>query len=105
VFQNIAGWGKNSLGWHFGFKLHLIINDLGELLAFKLTPGNVDDRKPIPEMTQGIFGKLFGERGYISQDLFEKRKEQQLQLITRSKKNMKQKLVKLMNKISCVKEL
>jgi len=99
VFQNIAGWGKNSLGWHFGFKLHLIINDLGELLAFKLTPGNVDDRKPIPEMTQGIFGKLFGERGYISQDLFEKRKEQQLQLITRSKKNMKQKLVKLMDKI------
>ena len=64
--------GKNSMGWHYGFKLHLIINDKGELLAFKLTPGNVDDRKPVPEMTQGIFGKLFGDRGYISQDLFEK---------------------------------
>ena len=63
VFQDIADWGKNSMGWHYGFKLHLIINDRGELLAFKLTPGNVDDRKPVPEMTQGIFGKLFGDRG------------------------------------------
>ena len=50
VFKHIAGWGKNSMGWHYGFKLHLIINDRGELLAFKLTPGNVDDRKPVPEM-------------------------------------------------------
>jgi hypothetical protein len=55
-----------------------------------LTPGNVDDRKPLPEMAQGIFGKLFGDRGYISQDLFEKLYKQQLQLITRYKKNMKQ---------------
>ncbi len=84
---------KIRAGWHFGFKLHLIINDRGELLAFKLTPGNVDDRKPVPEMAQDIFGKLFGDRGYISQDLFEQLYEQQLQLITRYKKNMKQKLV------------
>lgn len=76
-----------------------IINDRGELLAFKLTPGNVDDRKPVAELTQGIFGKLFGDRGYISQDLFEQLYEQQLQLITRYKKNMKQKLVKLIDKI------
>jgi hypothetical protein len=68
---------------------------------------NVDDRKPVPEMTQDIFGKLFGDwlrqreahRGYISQDLFEKLYEQQLKLITRYKKNMKQKLVKLIDKI------
>lgn len=87
------------MGWHFGFKLHLIINDKGELIAFKLTPGNVDDRKPVPEMTEGIFGNLFGDRGYISQDLFEKLYEQQLKLITRYKKNMKQKLIKLIDKI------
>ncbi len=75
VFKDIAGWGQNSLGWHFGFKLHLIINDRGELLAFKLTPGNTDDRKPVPEMAQDLFGKLFGDRGYISQGLFEKRNQ------------------------------
>ena len=81
------------------FKLHLIINDRGELLAFKLTPGNVDDRKPVPDMTQNLVGKLFGDRGYISQALFEQLYEQGLQLITRRQKNMKQQLVKLTDKI------
>ena len=99
VFEGLVGWGKNSVGWHYGFKLHLIINERGELLAFKLTPGNVDDRKPVPEMTQGLFGKLFGDRGYISQALFEQLYQQGLALVTRDKKNIKQKLVQLMDKI------
>ena len=71
IFKGLVNWGKSSTGWKFGFKLHLIINEKGELLAFKLTPANVDDRKPIPEMSEGIWGKLFGDRGYVSQDLFE----------------------------------
>ncbi len=107
VFEGLVGWGKNSVGWHYGFKLHLIINDRGELLAFKLTTGNTDDRQPVPDMTQDLIGKLFGaprsgslrDRGYISQKLFEKLYSQGLQLITRYKKNMKQKLVKLIDKI------
>ena len=66
---------------------------------FLLTPGNVDDRKPVPEMTQDIIGQLFGDRGYISQELFEELYERQLQLITRYKKNMKQSVVKLIDKI------
>jgi hypothetical protein len=99
VFEGLVGWGKNSMGWHYGFKLHLIINDQGELLAFKLTPGNVDDRFPVPDLAQDLCGKLFGDRGYISQELFEQLFAQGLQLITNYKKNMKQKLVKLMDKI------
>ncbi len=99
VFEGKDGWGKNSVGWHYGFKLHLIINDRGELLAFKLTSGNTDDRQPVPDLTQDLIGKLFGDRGYISQALFEKLYEQGLQLITRHKKKMKQKLVKLIDKI------
>ena len=87
------------MGWHYGFKLHLIINDRGELLAFKLTPGNTDDRKPVPDLTKDLVGKLFGDRGYISQKLFEELYERGLQLITRYKKKMKQKLVKLIDKI------
>lgn len=99
VFEGLVGWGKNSMGWHYGFKLHLIINDKGELLAFKLTTGNTDDRKPVPDMTQDLIGKLFGDRGYISQELFEKLYEQGLELITGRKKNMKQKLIRLRDKI------
>ncbi len=67
VFQGQVAWGKNSVGWHFGFKLHLIINDKRELLALKLTPANTYDRKPVSEMTQDLFGQLFGVSGYISQ--------------------------------------
>ena len=62
----MAQRGKSSTGWFFGFKLHLIINDRSELLGVRLTPGNVDDRLPVPEMAKGLFGKLFGDRGYIS---------------------------------------
>ncbi len=99
VFQGHVHWGKNSVGWHYGFKLHLIINDRGELLAFKLTPANTDDRQPVPDLTQDLIGKLFGDRGYISQALFEELYERGLQLITKSRKNMKQRLVKVIDKV------
>ncbi len=51
VFDNLAHWGKSSIDWYFGFKLHLIINELGEILAFQITKGNVDDRKTVPYLT------------------------------------------------------
>jgi hypothetical protein len=99
VFKGLAGWGKSSVGWSFGFKLHLMINDRGEILAFALTPGNVDDRKPVPQMAKGLIGKLFGDRGYVSQPLFEQLYAQGLELITRRRKNMNNRLIKLMDKI------
>ena len=93
VFKGIAKKGKSSMGWFFGFKLHLVINDLGEIMAFKLTPATTDDRIPVDNMTQCLTGKLFGDRGYISQELFDKLFQRGLQLITRIKKNMKNKLM------------
>ena len=70
VFAGLARLGKTTMGWFFGFKLHLIINECGELLAVQLTPGNVDDREPVPDLTRGLVGKLFGDKGYISTELF-----------------------------------
>lgn len=99
TFKPLATWGKCSVGWYFGFKLHLIINDRGELLAIALSPGNVDDRKPIPEMTKDLFGKLFGDRGYVSQKLFEQLFERGLTFISKRKKKMNNTLVKLVDKI------
>lgn len=89
VFKESAKRGKTSMGWFYGFKLHAIINSKGELLRLKLTPGNVDDRKPMPELCQGLFGQLFADKGYIAKWLTEKLAEQGLQLITTTKKNMK----------------
>ena len=94
-----VGWGKNGMGWYYGFKLHLVINDRGELLACKLTAANTDDRKPVPDMVKGLSGKLFGDRGYISQDLFSQLWEQGLQLVTKCRRNMKQRLVCLQDKL------
>jgi hypothetical protein len=99
VFKDLAQRGKSSMGWFFGFKLHLVVNDQGELLAFCLTPGNVDDRKPVPELVQGFFGKLFADKGYISQALFEQLFEAGIQLVTGLRKNMKNQLVPLMDKL------
>jgi hypothetical protein len=99
VFEGIAKKGKSSVGWFYGFKLHLVINDKGELIAFKLTVGNVDDRQPVPDLVQTLIGKLVGDKGYISQKLFEELLKQGLQLITRIKKNMKNKLMPLVDKL------
>ena len=89
VFKELAARGKTTMGWFYGFKLHLIVNEQGELLAVQLTPGNTDDRKPLDLMTHNLFGKLFGDKGYLSQDLFERLFERGLELITNIRKNMK----------------
>lgn len=99
VFKNIAKRGKTSVGWFYGFKLHVIINECGELLAFTITSGNTDDRKPVPGMCKDVFGKLIGDRGYISKDLFEKLYKEGVQLITKVKNNMKNKLMPMIDKV------
>ncbi|SRR5258706_9233031 len=100
VFEGVAKRGKGSMGWFFGLKLHLIVNDRGEILACQITPGNIDDRKPVPALCKRLFGKLVADRGYISQPLFEQLLETfQVQLITRLKKNMKNRLMSLIDKL------
>ncbi len=99
VFANCARRGKTSVDWFFGFKLHLVINDCGERLSLRLTPGNVDDRRPVPELVTDLFGKLFGDKGYISQPLFETLYDDGLQLVTKLKKKMKNRLISMFDKI------
>lgn len=100
VFAGLAERGKTSTGWFFGFKLHLIFNDQGELLNLMLTPGNVDDRRPVPKMVEKLFGKLFGDKGYISQTLREELlRTFNVQLVTGIRSNMKNILMPLMDKI------
>ncbi len=99
VFADSGKIGKSSMGWFFGFKLHLLINERGGLLAVKVTAGNVGDRVPVPAMTSGIMGELFGDKGYISKALFSKLLERGLQLVTSIKKNMKSKLMPMIDKI------
>ncbi len=101
TFQGIAERGRTSMGWFYGFKLHLIVNEKGDLLSFYLTKGNTDDRNPkvIQTMTQQLFGKLFGDKGYLSKALFDSLFADGIQLITRLRKNMKGHIMSLSDKI------
>ena len=98
-FAGLAQRGKGSMGWFYGFKLHLVSHEQGELLAAALTPGQVDDRRPVGRLVCRLWGKLFADRGYISQSLFEQLWAQGLHLITKLKRNRKNKLMPLLDKL------
>ena len=104
MHKTMRGWaqkGKCTMGWFYGFKLHLVINDKGEIIQWQLTPGNCDDREPLKDkkFTERLFGKLFADRGYISQDLFEGLFVDDIHLVTKIRRNMKNSLMNLYDKI------
>ena len=96
VFKGLAQKGKTSTGWFYGLKLHTVINHLGEIIAFSITPGNISDcnKHIILSLTKKLYGKLFGDKGYIiNQHLFEKLYLNGVRVITKLRKNMKNKLM------------
>jgi len=97
----MAAKGQCSIGWFFGFKLHLIINDKGEILDFMLTQGNVDDREPLRNLDfhKRVFGKIYGDKGYIGKDLFEQLFVDGVHLVTKIRKNMKNCLMLLQDRV------
>ena len=101
TFKGFAARGKCSMGWFFGFKLHLICNEKGELLNFMVTPGDVDDRKPLENkhFVEQIFDKLVADKGYISKNLFQKLFVDGIQLITKLKSNMKGTMMSVSDKV------
>ncbi|MFH2140896.1 MAG: IS982 family transposase [Bacteroidota bacterium] len=101
VFKGIATKGQCSIGWFFGLKLHIVINDKGEIITFLLTSGNTDDREPLKNKRfhEKVFGKLFGDKGYIGHDLFEMLFVDGIHLITKLRKNMKNCLMHTSDKI------
>lgn len=100
VFKGFAARGKTSTGWFYGFKLHLIINEHGQIIAFDITQGNVDDRNRnvIQRLTKYLSGKLFGDKGYISASLFKQLYNQGIKIFTRVKKKMSNTLLSIEDK-------
>lgn len=102
TFKGIAQRGKTSVGWFYGFKLHVVINHLGEIIAFCITPGSVSDNneKVLIRITKQLFGKLFGDKGYlINEELFKKLYSHGVHLFTKIRKNMKNKLLAIEDKL------
>jgi transposase len=100
VFRDLAQRGKTSLGWFYGFKLHVVVNHQGELLACQVTPGNTDDRRPVPTLAKRLWGRLFADKGYLSQALtHELLRTRRLRLVTHLKRNMANRLLLLDDKV------
>jgi hypothetical protein len=101
VFKDLAQKGKTSMGWFFGFKMHLVINQNGEIMRFAITTGNTSDKNQdlVEHLTQGLTGKLFGDKGYISNPLFKRLFSRGLELKTKVKQNMKNKLMCFLDRI------
>lgn len=91
TFAHIAAYGKTSVGWFFGLKLHVVINDQGELIAFKLTKGNDHDARIAPNLLDGLQGLAFGDKGYLGKKIAEILFQKGLKLITRKRRNMQKK--------------
>lgn len=101
VFKGIATTGKSTMGWFHGFKLHIVINDKGEILNFTITQANVDDRSPLKKKSflDKIYGKLYADKGYVGKDLMQLLFADGLHLITHIKNNMKNSLMTMSDKI------
>ncbi len=99
VFEDLAARGKTSMGWFYGLKLHFVINHKGQIMALKITPGNTADSTGLDEITQHLAGSLYADKGYIGKDLFHKLWQRGLRLITGIRRNMKNYLMPMADKI------
>lgn len=99
TFKEDAGRSKSSTGWFYGFKLHLLVDDCGNVLSFRITRGNVDDRTPVPSMLKNFIGKVFGDRGYVSKKLADLLALDEVEFITTLKKNMKPRVLAAFDKL------
>ena len=99
VFDGLAARGKTSMGWFFGLKLHLVINHKGQVMALRITPGNTADSTVLAEITQHLAGKLYADKGYIGRELFHKLWQRGLHLITGIRRNMRNHLMPLADKL------
>lgn len=99
VFKGIARRGKTSMGWFFGFKLHLVVNERGDILSFAVTAGNVDDRAPVKKLCRGFSGNLYGDKGYIGKKLFEALFSRGVRLVTNVRSNMQNRLMHTHDKL------
>ena len=100
VFKKLAARGKTSVDWFYGFKLHLVVNECGELLNMTLTPGNTDDRKPVFDLLSVLSGKVFADKGYVSKKLVKQLLETfNIEFFAKAKRTMKNKLMRLNDKL------
>jgi len=97
--ERMVGYGYSATGRFFGLKLHVVVNSKGQFMAMRITPGNTDDRTQVEALTQGLKGRIFGDKGYISKKLFQELYKRGLKLVTSIRRNMINYLMPLEDKL------
>jgi len=93
IFEGVAAKSKSTMGWYFGFKLHVISNQYGHPISYELTRSTVDDRQVPDSLFDKIFGELYGDKGYLGKPFMDRMSEKSIKIITALKKNMKPKMM------------
>lgn len=99
VFEGLAQRGKTTMGWFYGLKLHMVINHKGQIMAVKITPGNIDERAALLSLAKHLKGSCYADKGYIGKELFAKLWKKGIHLVTGIRSNMKNYLMPLIDKI------
>jgi len=99
VVRGLAAKSKSTMGWFYGFKLHIICNELMQILSFRITAGNIDDRKGLDMIWNNIFGLIIADAGYLGKNWQEKAKNLGKQLFTAVKANMKKIMTKTQHQL------
>ena len=99
VFKNLAKRGKTTMGWFYGFKLHLAINEVGQIIDFSFGTGNENDRKYAKNILKNFSGTAYGDKGYISKKLFKELFSVGVKLVTSIRSNMKPQIMSIKESI------
>jgi Transposase DDE domain len=99
VLAGLAPRGQGRRGWFDGFPRHLVIHEQGERWGLTLTPGQGDDRRPVRKLVRPRWGKRFGDRGSLSQELFEPLGTEGVPLISKGKGKRKNKWMPILDKL------
>ena len=83
----------------YGLKLHFVVNHKGQVVALRITPGNTADSTVLDEVTRPLAGKLYADKGYVGHALFKRLWQRGLHLITSIRRNMRNHLMPLADKV------
>jgi len=104
VFKGLARRGKSSTGWFYGFKAHLIVNNLGQIMQFAFTPANIADNNHdiLRQISSGVVGRCYGDKGYVT-TILDELWAKGFKLIARLRDNMKNKLCEMQDRYGMAK--
>jgi transposase len=94
VAKGLASKSKGTMGWYYGFKLHLVVDKDGLILAWRITTATVDDRKVLALVWHELTSMIVADAGYLGSNWQEAAADLHLILLTGIKKIMRKLMIR-----------